>query len=110
MPETRGSRIRALPTTDPRPVTRLATPRGRPALTSSSIRNTADHGVRDDGLNTTAFPNASAGAILRTGVTTGKFQGQIAATTPTGSAIVWHDTRPARSETYGRPRGSLRPP
>src|SRR5690349_13850785 len=88
MPCTRGSCVSASPIADPRPVTRLIVPAGAPALTSSSVTYTADHGVSDDGLKTTVFPHASAGAILRTGVTTGKFHGQIAATTPSGSETV----------------------
>src|SRR5690349_6833066 len=38
----------------------------------------------DDGLNRAVLPNASAGASFHAGIATGKFQGQIAATTPTG--------------------------
>src|SRR5215216_2558040 len=96
IPPTRGSPTSTSPTTAPGPVIRLTTPRGAPARSSSSIRYPADHGVSDDGLKTTVLPNASAGAILRTGVTTGKFQGQIAATTPSGSVTVAHEN-PGRS-------------
>src|SRR5687768_12977255 len=88
IPATRASRINASPTMAPWPVTRLIAPGGTPAFRSSFTRYTADHGVSDDGLKTTVFPHARAGAILRTGATTGKFHGQIAAITPSGSATV----------------------
>ena len=44
------------PYTEPAPVTRLTTPGGTPARSSSCIRKTADHGVSDAGLKTTQFP------------------------------------------------------
>ncbi len=49
---------------------------------------TAVAGVSDAGLNTTAFPATSAGAIFQTGMATGKFQGVTQATTPRGCLIV----------------------
>src|SRR4029450_11405992 len=102
IPPTPRSPTSASPATAPRPVIRLTTPAGTPARSSSAIRNTADPGVSEDGLKTTALPNASAGAILRTGVTTGKFQGQIAAKTPSGSVRVEHEN-PASSLGNGLP-------
>ncbi len=96
IPPTRASWINASPATLPDPVIRFTTPGGRPALSSRCIRYTADQGVSMAGLNTTVFPQARAGAIFRTGVTTGKFHGLMVATTPSGSATVWQD-RPARS-------------
>ena len=44
-------------------------------------------GVRLAGFHTTALPKASAGAIFQAGVATGKFQGEMIATTPTGSLL-----------------------
>jgi len=41
--------------------------------------------VSDDGLKTTVLPVTSAGAILRAGIDTGKFHGEITVTTPSGS-------------------------
>ena len=41
-------------------------------------------GVRVAGLKTTVFPATSAGAIFHTGMATGKFQGVMQATTPSG--------------------------
>ena len=45
-------------------------------------------GVWGEGLNTTAFPAASAGPILRAARLSGKFHGVIAPTTPRGSRRV----------------------
>ncbi len=45
-------------------------------------------GVADAGLRTTALPSASAGAIFHMACSSGKFQGVIAPTTPTGSRTV----------------------
>jgi hypothetical protein len=45
-------------------------------------------GVRVAGLKTTVFPATSAGAIFQVGMATGKFQGVITATTPSGSRTV----------------------
>ena len=41
-------------------------------------------GVSDAGLKTTVLPATSAGAIFQTGMATGKFQGVMQATTPSG--------------------------
>ena len=62
----------------------LQTPAGKPASMSNSPIITVDVGVISDGLMTTGQPAASAGAHLRVIIATGKFQGVIAATTPTG--------------------------
>ena len=62
----------------------LSTPFGTPAR--SKIDTTADavSGVSVAGLKTTVFPATSAGAIFQTGMATGKFQGVMQATTPSG--------------------------
>src|SRR5215813_7480137 len=86
-PLTRGSETNRSPTALG-PITRFRTPPGKPAFSNRRVRNTADHGVSDEGLNTTVLPQASAGTILRTGLTTGKFHGVMAATTPSGSSTV----------------------
>ena len=44
-------------------------------------------GTSSAGLNTTQLPKASAGAIFHAGIASGKFQGVMAATTPTGSRV-----------------------
>ena len=41
-------------------------------------------GVNSAGLSTTVFPAASAGAIFQASISSGKFQGMICPTTPTG--------------------------
>src|SRR5665213_2293295 len=71
MPATRRSETSASPMAAPGPTTKFATPIGNPASSISRIRKIEDHGVSDAGLRTTVFPNASAGAIFLTGVTTG---------------------------------------
>ena len=58
-PSMRASPTRAAPTS-PAPATTLSTPGGRSAKQVASIR--VDSGVSSDGLATTVFPAASAGA------------------------------------------------
>ncbi len=65
--------------------TRFSTPAGRPASSASTARARADRGVSSAGLATTVQPAARAGPNLRAIIATGKFQGVITATTPTGS-------------------------
>jgi hypothetical protein len=48
----------------------------------------ADLGVNEAGFKMTVLPQANAGAIFRTGLTTGKFHGVIATTMPTGCRTV----------------------
>jgi len=48
-----------------------------------------DAGACSAGLRTTALPNASAGAIFQLACISGKFHGEIAAATPTGSCRVY---------------------
>ena len=45
-------------------------------------------GVSSDGLRITVLPAASAGATFHEAMSSGKFHGVIAATTPTGSFTV----------------------
>ena len=52
------------------------TPAGSPASAPRSARWSADRGAFIEGLQITGFPYASAGAILRTGETMGKFPGR----------------------------------
>jgi hypothetical protein len=52
----RGSATRACPTCEPRPTTRLSTPGGRPAFSSTSTRCQAVIGVSSAGLSTTVLP------------------------------------------------------
>jgi len=63
----------------------LMVPAGKPASSARRTRASAVSGVSSAGLATTVQPAASAGAILRAIIASGKFQGVMAATTPTGS-------------------------
>ena len=67
------------------PNTRLSTPAGRPASAKHFTISTQAPGVSSDAFRISEQPAASAPPILRAGVSTGKFQGVNAATTPTGS-------------------------
>ena len=73
------------PTTDPLPGTTLRTPAGRPASTASSPIRIAVSGVISAGLSTTVLPAASAGPSFQAAMTSGKFQGTMMPTTPSGS-------------------------
>ncbi len=72
------------PTVEPGPVTRLKTPGGRSASTTHSASAIAQSAVVDAGVQTTAFPLASAGATSSAGIVYGQFHGVITPTTPTG--------------------------
>ena len=72
------------PPVRPSPVTTFSTPGGSPARCAISARHSAVSGVNSAGLSTTVFPAASAGAIFQASIRSGKFQGMICPTTPTG--------------------------
>ena len=63
-----------------------------------SVSAQALAGVILAGFQTTALPKASAGAIFHDAVAIGKFQGEITATTPSGSRVTSTST-PARVES-----------
>ncbi len=89
MSATSGCSTSALPTVPPPPVTTLRWPGGSPhSPSSSSASEIADSGVCDAGLSTTGQPAAIAGATLCATRLSGKLNGLIAPTTPTGSASV----------------------
>ena len=80
----RGFAASALPISAPGPVTTLITPGG----TTSSITSTSfriDHGVGEAGLRIEQFPAASAGASFQAAMSSGKLNGMICPTTPSGS-------------------------
>ena len=82
-------RTKGLPVSSPpivwaSPVTMFSTPSGRPARRASSASASAENGVCGAGLQTKVQPAASAGPSLRVIIAAGKFQGVIAAATPTG--------------------------
>ena len=63
----------------------LSTPGGRPASSAASPSTVASSGVNGLGRSTTVHPVTSAGTTFHRFVVNGKFDGVIAATTPTGS-------------------------
>ena len=73
------------PTTAPGPVTMLKTPAGSSASTTHSASLTAQIAVERAGVQTTAFPAASAGASSSDGIVYGQFHGVITPTTPRGT-------------------------
>jgi len=87
-PRMEGWQTSSCPRSAPLPVTRFRTPLGRLAASNTSTILTAVQGVRAAGLKTTVLPKARAGAIFHKGMATGKFQGVMAATTPSGTRVV----------------------
>ena len=85
---TRSSSTRTSPISDEGPTTTFSHPGGRPASSSSSARSSAESGVWAAGLRTTAQPAASDGAILWATRLSGKLNGLIAPTTPSGRRSV----------------------
>ncbi len=79
-----GLRAISSPTVEPGPVTRLKTPGGRSASATHSARAIPATAVVEAGVQTTAFPQASAGAISSAGIVYGQFQGVITPITPRG--------------------------
>ena len=76
------------PVSSPKPVTTLTTPAGMPASRISSPSLSAESGVCSAGFSTTVQPQASAGPSFHAAISSGKFQGMIWPTTPTGSCSV----------------------
>src|SRR5690606_8639369 len=81
---TAGCTTIASPTFGPRPCTMFSTPAGNPISAASEPSIVAVIGVTSDGLATTVLPAASAGAIFQVNRYSGRFQGEIVATTPSG--------------------------
>ena len=90
---TSGCATSGVPTLEPDPVTRLRTPLGMPACSRILTSSSEVSGACDAGLNTTALPETSAGAIFHVGMAMGKFHGAIRATTPSGCLMVYMNTR-----------------
>src|ERR1051325_3308672 len=85
-----GEAIRYSETCAGTPNTRLITPGGTPASSKHFTSSTQEPGVSSEALMMIEQPAASDAAILRTGVSVGKFHGVKAATTPTGSVTtIW---------------------
>ncbi len=81
---TRGSEVSVDPAGIPKPLIVLSTPGGKPASIPSRPSIVTDAGVSSDGLAITVLPHAIAGAIFHEAIISGKFHGEIAATTPAG--------------------------
>ena len=62
----------------------LSTPSGNPIAAATSPSMVAVAGVTSEGLATTVLPAASAGAIFQVNRYSGRFHGEIVATTPSG--------------------------
>ena len=73
------------PTTAPGPVTIEKTPGGSSASTMHSASLTEHIAVEDAGVQTTALPAASAGAMSSAGIVYGQFHGVITPMTPRGT-------------------------
>jgi hypothetical protein len=80
-----GLLVRTSPIATASPVTTESTPLGIPASSASSASARAENGVSEAGRTTMVQPAASAAPALRVIMAEGKFQGVIAAATPTGS-------------------------
>ena len=80
-----GELIRCSETTDGTPKTTFTTPAGSPASCNARTMAMVVPGVSSEGLMMHEQPAPRAPAILRAGVTAGKFHGVNAATGPTGS-------------------------
>jgi hypothetical protein len=72
----------------PRPVTTFRTPGGNPHSAHISANLSSVSGASLDGLTTTEFPAASAGAMVRLPIHKGPFHGTMWPVTPTGSRRV----------------------
>ena len=72
----------------PNPGTTLNTPAGMPASSASSASRIAVSGDFSEGLSTSELPAASTGPIFQAAMSSGKFQGTIAPTTPIGSRVI----------------------
>ena len=86
-------------------MTMLSTPSGRPASAKISPQSRPPtYGDSSDGLRTTVFPNTSGLAIARADRIRAAFQGEMAATTPTGRRTPIANA-PGRSEGITWPVG-----
>ncbi|MNK59195.1 hypothetical protein D3C87_782950 [compost metagenome] len=81
---TMGLRVISPPIWLAEPVSTDSRPLGTPARSASTAKASAENGVCVAGFTTIAQPAASAGPALRVSMAVGKFQGVMAAVTPTG--------------------------
>src|SRR5918993_812328 len=85
---TSGCSTSRFPTLLPGPTTTLTTPSGIPASRAMRSNARALSGVSSAGLRTSVLPAARAGAIFQLAMVSGKFQGTMRPTTPSGSRNV----------------------
>ncbi len=88
MQSTSICRASALPAVCPNPGTTFSTPSGIPASTASPAIRSAVSGDFSDGFKTSELPAANTGPIFHAAMSSGKFQGTIAPTTPIGSRVI----------------------
>ena len=96
---TSGCSSRA-PTASASPWSTVNVPSGNPARCTRSASISDAEGSFSDGLSTKAFPHASALASIHSGTITGKLNGVMPATTPTGWSTVWTSTPPDTSAEW----------
>ncbi|MCY1396290.1 hypothetical protein D3C76_1390490 [compost metagenome] len=97
---TSGCSANGAPASGPRPVTRLNTPSGSPTSWMMAASSSALSGVSSEGLSTRVQPAASAGATFHAAISSGKFHGMIAPTTPTGSRST-HELKRSSASSMG---------
>ncbi len=105
---TRGSATSAAPAS-PSPGSSEIAPDGTPPARRACTSRNAHAGDCSAGLSTTAFPVASAAAVIPHGIASGKFHGEITAVTPRGtydrslrSPGTWSNGRPFASSIAPR--------
>src|SRR5208283_1932691 len=79
--------VRIALTASKSPCTRLNTPGGNPAFTKRAGRSDGESGSRSDGFRMNEFPQTIANGVIHIGIITGKLNGVMPATTPTGCRI-----------------------
>jgi hypothetical protein len=104
---TRGSRTRRAPTS-PSPGSSESASGGTPASRSAWQSTAAQPGDCSAGLSTTALPVARPAAVMPQGMATGKFHGEITATTPRGTKRI--SLRSPGICSSSAPRSSSRAP
>ena len=85
MKRSRGLITSGSPTSAPEPLTKLTTPAGMPASSSSAKKRQAIHGASDDGLSTMQLPVTIPAEVMPAMMASGKFQGGITPPTPRGT-------------------------
>ena len=86
---TSGCSVSAAPAVGPSPGTTFSTPSGMPASQAIRPSMSAVRGVCSDGLSTTVFPVASAGARLFEAIIRGWLNDERMPTTPSGNRLVY---------------------